>query len=282
MRVHLLTYATPRFYLRQKILGWSARLNRVADTVTAWGPASLRQAGFERDMPEIDLTQRGSGFWAWKPYIIDRKLNEVPNGDLVFYCDVGRTYPFKLLQSPVAPYLEWMRSRDQQVMPGLHIPWKGPMSMWTKRASFVAFGLDDEVTHRSAPIQASFSFWLAGKQSRSLCSQWLRYSSQSELINDEPSRKPMMDLPDYFENRHDQSLLSLCCLHHGIVGIDIGSTMPAIDTKHPDQILECMGHVRPAASRAGRGLTGLAHVFATFERKMRKKIRFGENRPEPD
>lgn len=63
----------------------------------------LRNAGFEGRCKDIKLSERGSGFWAWKPFIIDAKLREVPDGDLVFYCDVGRLHPFKLLDQPLTP-----------------------------------------------------------------------------------------------------------------------------------------------------------------------------------
>jgi hypothetical protein len=79
MRVHLVTYATPRFRHREWILGLSARLAGVADTVTAWTPKRLLGAGFEQRCQGIALSERGSGFWAWKPFIIAAKLREVPS-----------------------------------------------------------------------------------------------------------------------------------------------------------------------------------------------------------
>ncbi|MFZ9937798.1 MAG: hypothetical protein ACO3JG_12200 [Luteolibacter sp.] len=281
MRVHLVTYATPRFYLRQTILGLSARINHVADTVTSWNPERLRAAGFERDMPGIDLAARGSGFWAWKPYIIAKKLAEVPDGDMVFYCDVGRRYPYKTLEHSIAGYLEWMRKECQEVMPGLHIPWKGPMSMWTKRAAFHAIGLDEETAYRAAPIQASFSLWIAGNNSRRLSSEWFGLCSIPTLINDDPSPGPLVELPDFFENRHDQSLLSLCSLKAGIRGIDLGTTMPDVDTQHPDEILDLLGHQRPEIPLAGKMLEKLAAGLAAAERLVRRRLKFGEARPEP-
>jgi hypothetical protein len=123
MRIHLVTYATPRFRLRQWILGASARLNGVVDTVTSWSPKMLLEAGFEERCRNISLSERGSGFWAWKPFIIQRKLAEIPAGDLVLYCDVGRSYPFKMLEKPLTPYLRWMEEKGQDLMPGYERNW---------------------------------------------------------------------------------------------------------------------------------------------------------------
>ncbi len=281
MRIHLLTYATPRFRLRQWILGTSARLNGVVDTVTSWTPDMLLAAGFEERCKGIKLSERGSGFWAWKPFIIAAKLREVQEGDVVFYCDVGRSYPFKTIGRAITPYLEWMHSEAQFIMPGVHIPWKGPMSMWTKRAAFHVTGLDNEAAHRSAPIQASFSFWIVGEASRQLCKEWLELCLQGFLINDDRSPPPLHELPDYFEHRHDQSLLSLCCLKSGIHGIDIGGKMPATDTQHPDEILDLLGHSRQKIPLKGRILRKLVSIFAFTERMIRTYIKFGEDRPPP-
>lgn len=60
MRIHLVTYATPRFRLRQWILGASARLNGVVDTVTSWTPEMLLKAGFEERCKEITRSECGS------------------------------------------------------------------------------------------------------------------------------------------------------------------------------------------------------------------------------
>lgn len=282
MQIHLVTYATPRFRLRQRILGLSARVNKVADTVTHWTPQTLRAAGFEERCKGIRLNERGSGFWAWKPFIIDEKLRKVPDGDIVYYCDVGRRYPFKTLEQSIAPFVRWMHSEHQDVLPGLHIPWKGPMSMWTKRAAFMAAGLDDILTHQSAPIQASFSLWIAGEPARNLCKDWLELCSRPFLINDEPSPTPETDLPDYFENRHDQSLLSLCCIRKGVKGLNLGSRLPAIDTQHPDEVMRVMYTDLPSTRRLGRIFRTCITPFALAEGLIRRRLKFGHERPEPD
>ncbi len=282
MKIHLVTYATPRFRHRQAILGWSARLNRVVDTVTHWNPIKLLEAGFSEHCPGIGLYERGSGFWAWKPFIIREALSKVPEGDIVFYSDIGRRYPFKTLSQPIVPYLQWMKRENQDVMPGVRIPWKGPMSMWTKRVAFQAVNLDTETAYRSIPIQASFSIWITSPASREICSDWLHLCSQINLINDTPSPPPIKELPDFFENRHDQSLLSLTCLKHHIKGVSIGDAMPPIDTQHPDEILDFLGYPRVKTRLPGRMVDACAGILSTAERLMRNRIKFGEARQEPD
>ena len=282
MRVHLVTYATPRFRLRQLILGASARLNCVADTVTSWTPEMLLKAGFEKRCKDIKLSERGSGFWAWKPFIIQKKLVEIPAGDVVFYCDVGRIYPFKKLETPITPLLEWMTNHGQTVMPGVRIPWKGPMSMWTKRKAFVTKLMDLTEYHRATPIQASFSLWQSHATSLNLVDEWMTLSARRDLISDDPDDSELNPLPDYHENRHDQSLLSLCCLERGITGIDIGTQMPDVDAQHPTEVMRLMGHRDFKIGVSGKLLRALVMPLERLEQKLREKVKFGEPRIEPD
>jgi hypothetical protein len=264
------------------LLGASARLNQVADTVTSWTPEMLRDAGFENRSKDIKLSERGSGFWAWKPFIIAAKLREIPDGDLVFYCDVGRAYPFKQLTGSLAPFLEWMQNHRQSILPGLCIPWKGPMSLWTKRDAYVFTDMDSAEIHTAIPIQASFSLWIAGPASRSFITEWMDLAAQRALISDDPSICGLPELPDFHDHRHDQSLLTLCCLKHGIKGLDIGSEMPPIDTQHPSEIACWIsGGTRESPTLAGRILKGLAWPLEILEASLRRKVSFGEPIPEP-
>lgn len=274
MRIHLVTYATPRFRLRQLILGWSASLNGVVDTVTHWTPERLLEAGFEARCKNISLSERGSGFWAWKPFIIAAKLIEVPDGDIVFYCDVGRIYPFKLIEQPLAPYISWMRKENQDVMPGVEIPWDGPNLYWTKREALIALDMDKLEILESAPIQASFSLWLSSNNGRKVAEHWLELSSQRALVSDDPG---LFEHLGFRAHRHDQALLTLCCAAEGIKGISLGTTHPQIDTRSPSQVSAlAFGKVASFPNRHGRMFRILVRPCQMLEKMSRRLIKFGK------
>ena len=277
MRVHLVTYATPRFRLRQLALGWSARINHVADTVTSWTPEMLMAAGFEKRVKNIRLDERGSGYWAWKPFIINAKLREVSEGDVVFYCDVGRLYPFKLLDQPVTPFVRWMEAHGQDFVPGVNIPWDGAVSVWTKREALVATGLDLAEFYTKSPVQASFSIWRAGPKSHDFVGQWLDYCAQRPLISDDPSQGELSELPGFRAHRHDQALLTLCCFKEGVCGLDLGSEKPAIDTRHPSEVSRLVfGDDPKSTTLAGRTLRAAVGLVGRGEQALRQKIKFGK------
>lgn len=275
-RIHLVSYATGIFLLRQWFLDKSALANQVVDTVTDWTPSKLVAAGFQNRVPEISLVSRGSGFWAWKPFIIEHQLAKVNDGDIVLYCDVGRRNNFKLLNRSLAPLIGWMDHQQQDVLPGLLIPWKGPMSMWTKRDAFVFTGMDTPEAHAACPIQASFSLWRASPESRELAARWMDWCAQPRLISDDRGHSGSPELPDFTDHRHDQSLLTLCCLERGIKGLDIGMTMPPIDTQHPSEISAWhSGNSSPETSLAGKLVRAGAWPFERIEKSVRKVVRIG-------
>ena len=278
MRIHLVTFATPRFRHRQFLLGWSALANKVVDSVTHWTPKKLLAAGFENRCSTIRLSERGSGFYAWKPFIIQKKLEEMPEGDIVFYCDVGRTFPYKLLSGSLQFFLDWMKVHEQSVMPGIKIPWGGPMSMWTKRDAFVSMSMDTPSVHATAPIQASFSTWTNGLVSKEIVAEWMNLSAQRQLISDDPSALGLPELSGYKEHRHDQSLLSLVCLKRCIEGMDIGCDMPPIDAKHPSEVAGLLSGKTGDFTARGRLVAGLASVVERLEWTARKRIKFNETK----
>jgi len=280
--VHLVTYATPRFRHRQWFLGASALANEAADHVHAWSPSKVAEAGFSDCAPGIRLDERGSGFWAWKPFIIHHAFTRAKPGDLVFYCDVGRRYPFKQLKFFPGALVGWMASQGQDVLPGLEIPWKGPMCQWTKRDAFIATGMDLPEVHRAIPIQASFSLWRVGPAAKELLEYWLEWSLRRDLISDDPGICGVPELPEFHDHRHDQSLLTLACLKCGIKGVDIGKRLPGIDTQHPCEVATLVdpdSGGKPLV--AGRMLELLIWPVQTIESAMRRVVSFGEPLHEP-
>lgn len=275
-RIHLASYATPIFLPRQWFLERSALTNRVCHSVNSWRPKDLNTADFQKRAPRISLSSRGSGYWAWKPFIIEHHLQRMPDGDILLYCDVGRRNDFKLLDRPLDPYLQWMEERGQDVMPGVRIPWKGPMSMWTKRDAFVFTDMDTAEAHAACPIQASFSLWRAGPKARQFAKDWMDWCAEPRLIGDERGTCGLPELEDFKDHRHDQSLLTLRCLQHGIEGLDLGLEMPSIDTQHPSEVSDWVFRPNsPTLPAAGKLLHVSAKTCGWIEKTVRKRVKIG-------
>lgn len=272
---HLVTYATAKYRHRQIFLSESARANGVVHRVDSWTPGRLAASGFPKLAPGVSLSERGSGFWAWKPFIIQEALAASRDGEIVFYCDVGRKYPYILLEHPLDPFVDWMDAARQDVMPGVNIPWNGPMSVWTKREAWTATNMDRPEFRDSSPIQASFSFWRASPGSRAFVADWLSLCVQRRLVSDDPDPSGEPEYPGFRAHRHDQSLLTLCCLKHGIKGIDLGPAEPGFNERDPGQLAERWFSARREIRPAGRIIRMLAGPIQATERLLRERMTFG-------
>lgn len=267
--IRLVSYATPAFELRRKFLHTSAILSGCADQTSGWSPSRLVANGFGEACPDIRLSERGGGWWAWKPFVILKELEEMNEGELLLYCDTGRAYPFKILDRPLTPLKVWMQNRGQFCVPGVQIPWNGPMSRWTKRDAFDLLDCDGPKYHTAVPIQASFSLWKSCAESRTFVARWLMLCSDRRLVTDDPNTCGKENLPDFEDHRHDQSLLSLLCLKNGIIGISLGDQAPNFDEKNPASVTENMGESETHSMRLSL-LRQQASVLAAIERFPRR------------
>jgi len=276
MPFHLTSYATTKYRHRQIFLAASAMENRVVATQTSWNPSKLIAAGFSDLAPDISLDERGSGFWAWKPFIILKALETIPDRDCVLYCDAGRKYPYILLDTPLDAFLSWMNENGQDVMPGIAIPWNGPMSVWTKYDAFAGTRVDGESIRRATPIQASFSLWRNTETTREFVGEWLSWCVRRPLVSDDISLEAATEAPEFKGHRHDQSLLNLCCLKHGIKGIDIGTEQQPYNERDPSHILKYVFGADPCATPAGKAIALAARPVQLIEQTLRERITLGK------
>ena len=276
LRFHLTSYATAKYRHRQIFLTASALANNVVATAVSWNPGKLIAAGFTKLAPDISLSERGSGYWAWKPLVILRALESVPEGDTVLYCDAGRKYPYILLDTPLDPFVSWIEENRQDIMPGISIPWNGPMSVWTKNDAFAGTWVDGESIRNASPIQASFSLWRNTADTKEFVREWLSWCIQRQLVSDDPSVIVKTEAREFKAHRHDQSLLNLCCHKHGIKGIDIGASQPRYNERDPSHILKHVFGAEARTTARGKAIALAAKPIQAIEQTLRERITFGK------
>ncbi len=263
--IRLVSYGSAPYRVRQWLLNKSATASGAVREYAAWDPCRLVAHGFPVRCTDISLAERGGGWWAWKPYVISAELEDMKDGDWLLYCDVGRTYPAKLIHRPLRRLLDWCVNCGQVALPGVHIPWFGPMRHWTKRDAFVLMDCDEKRYHDAIPIQASFSLWQACDTNRAFVAQWLDGCADRRLVTDDPNTCGQEDLDGFREHRYDQSLLTLLCLKHGLRGFPLGADRPDYNEKNPAEVARILGEssVRSVDLRA---IQGLAQLYAGMER----------------
>jgi hypothetical protein len=184
-----------------------------------------------RDMPLMELrpvefwANRGVGFWTWKPYIIEREMYGLTNGDILIYSDAGVEF--------IAPVSHIIDRMDQDIFL-FGNNWEH--AHWCKRDIAEAVWPLQSRTLGPSPTgweafgkqaQASIIFFRVSDYSRKFVAEWLKWclhrvrfskgvctDEWRYLIDDSPSIAP--NHPEFRENRHDQAILTTLAYREGI------------------------------------------------------------------
>jgi hypothetical protein len=165
-------------------------------------------AAFRAKNERILRHARGAGYWLWKPYFLKRALDQLADGDYVFYCDAGA----KFLR-PVEPLVRLSEELRQDVLVFelAHLE-----KHWTKRDAFILMGCDSPPYTDTRQRLASFVLCRRSPRSRDFVEQFLGLAQDERLITDLENQLGHPNYDGFIEHRHDQSILSLLSKQHGL------------------------------------------------------------------
>lgn len=143
---------------------------------------------------------RGVGFWLWKPYIIDRTLKDLQNGDYLIYSDAGVEF---------LDNVKYIIDRMDQDIFLFGNKWDH--KNFCKMDA--AMRINRKMTE-TKQCQASVIFIKVSDFSRMFIQHWLGWCCIKHLIDDSPSVAP--NVPTFVEHRHDQSLLTEMAIYYDI------------------------------------------------------------------
>jgi hypothetical protein len=232
MKVHLVTFSDKNMDRSARLCMSSATKNGV-DYTGYWPhdkPSShsrragigLRQTSFYKHNEALLSQPRGLGFWAWKPYIIEKSMRSCGDGDIFIYADAGIEF--------IAPVSRIIDRMDQDIFL-FGNNWEH--AHWCKRDVVETVWPDyrmgtvkteDDYRYRSEQMwsrfgrqcQASVIFFRVSDYSRRFVTEWLKWClfEGGRLIDDSPSRAP--NHPEFREHRHDQAILTTMAYRNGL------------------------------------------------------------------
>jgi len=199
--VTLISYASENMTISQENLVVSA-YNYGIDHVVSYGRKDIDE-NFYLTNKEILDSPRGAGYWLWKPYIINKTINQLNNGDILIYCDAG----VRLINDPRAV----INKMDEDVFLFSN-GWRH--TEWCKADCMKAInhwvGLDD---FTQPQVQASVIFFKVNDSSRRFVKEWLLWCQMPGMIDDSPSTLP--NYPTFADHRHDQAILTCLQIKYG-------------------------------------------------------------------
>lgn len=188
----LITFTDDNMTIAANICKAGALQNNVHE-VKIYGPKDI-DAKFRKANAAILDQPRGCGYWLWKPYLIDRELNKMKDGEILIYADAGVE-----IVNNVNHIIDRMTG-DVWLFGNMwqHVHWcKGDALM--PNIEFY----NDKYHYQ---VQASVIVIRNTKNARLFVEAWLHHCCKPGLIDDSQSVVP--NHQEFKEHRHDQAILT--------------------------------------------------------------------------
>jgi len=207
--IHLISYGD-KFYSKAKI-----RFKKQADDfgfkkVTIFGPENIDKEFYNKHR-QILQTPRGGGFWFWKPYFIKQELDKLNNNDILIYLDVGCTIN-RFGRERFYEYIDMIEKSEYGLI-GFQM--KHTEYKYTKRKIFDYLNVDPYAEiGKSGQILGGLQIIRKCPHSCKIVNEWFQACEDDDtLFNDKKSN----EIPEFRDNRHDQSIQSVIKKKYGCV-----------------------------------------------------------------
>lgn len=203
-KLYAVNYADPAYEFRRKVNTDSLKKFGKVDEVFEYGSASIPE--FIEAHPDLFKYKFGAGMHSWKPYIILKALDNIKDGDWLFYCDCGAEIiddVHKLTDHAITDgedfmvfQLLWATTREYT---------KAEVIRWLY------------VENPDLPqVLSGFIFMKKNTKAVALIQEWLNLCIVEKYIACERFDETIPNDPIFKVHRDDQSLLDIVVRKHGI------------------------------------------------------------------
>lgn len=211
------SYGNERFIQsRERIRKEAEQMGCFNGEIKVYTPEDL-SGDFKMAVGDVLNEMRGGGYMTWKPYIIMDMLSKLNDNDILLYADAGST--LRPEGNPrLKEYAEMISPTTKKgvlVMRLLDGTKHGPGNLiekkWTSMPIFEYFKekLDGAIAN-SNQITSSFVLCRKCPESLEVIGKWLDVAkTRPDLFTDRHNEESKKLNPDFRDNRHDQSILSM-------------------------------------------------------------------------
>jgi len=211
MKTYLINYAHKAFFESRKKNSQSAKEIGEFDEVIEYTFDDIDD-NFRTHNAQILSHPRGAGYWIWKPYIVNKTLARVNDGDIVFYCDSGSVF----IKS-AKPLIDLCINKSNGVVCFHMEPVaRNKEVLQTKKDTFVLMGCDYPMFTESWARLGGFSVWQKNAFSLEVAAKWLQHVQDPRVVTDMPNQCGVPEDPRFIDHRHDQSVFSLITKKYNI------------------------------------------------------------------
>lgn len=219
MKIYFITYGNEKFKYSVK------RICKEADSLKIFNKVLFFT---ENDLPlsikssPLFSSSKGGGLWLWKPYIINKVLEEINEGDVVVYSDAGNELIRSHKWNEYIKFLDQYNSIFFQYKENFDYGWNKfnsefndspKLKYWIKKNSVEHFGslfTSDNDWLEKSKIIAGLIFIKKSNQSHEMIKEWLsNMLFFPHLVFDLFEGEKFNQIEGFSQNRHDQSILSV-------------------------------------------------------------------------
>lgn len=173
-----------------------------AERVIEYSPEDIDSVFYDANKKILSY-ERGNGYWLWKPYFIKKTLEKINDNDYLIYSDSGAYYI-----NNVNLLIECMERENTDIMV-FSLSENTLERMWSKRDAFILLNCDSAEYANTPQRLATFVLLKKTERTYDFITEWLTSAQDIRIITDEPNCMGKENYPDFRENRHDQTILSL-------------------------------------------------------------------------
>ena len=131
--------------------------------------SSILDSDFQDRNNRTLQTSMGAGLWLWKPYIINRTLHEMADGEYLIYADAGI-----YTESPLHPLLVLLERLDANYSGVFTFGVGMPQRAFCKRDAFLRQRCDSPACHDAGQVNGALIVWRRGRHALRVVEAWLR------------------------------------------------------------------------------------------------------------
>ena len=213
--------------------------------------------------------KRGSGYWLWKPYLIEKCLKEAAKDEVVFYCDSGRIDYYKFTKKPIR-LVDRVLSSDKGFLLGPALLHFGGIRIWAKRDCLTIVDADrDDILNK--PLLMTWSIWRPTDEAFAFLTKWLEACCDPRCLTDIPNTLGMPNYPGFIDHRHDQAVMSILAHKENAEYLDFSkTTVQRLLNLRPNSLLAHYLYKRP--ENAELLLEGVGIMFLLSQHRELKKL----------
>ena len=195
---YFITYGDALFSEYSKKIVEEAESTKLFDKIIAYSREDL---GKDILSSKAFNFNKGGGYWAWKPYIIDKTLDKMSENDILLYCDVGCTI------SKSKKWNKLFKDIDFNDIVGSLV--QSSNIKWSRNNVLKYFISNGKYWPFFNQVTASHLFVRKNPRTSLFIKKWKNLSiTRPDLLLDVPHNEIKNESIFFKENRYDQSILN--------------------------------------------------------------------------